>query len=65
MIEVVLSHGYTGPDPPGEGDHQALADALWKAAWARREPVEWTGIYVSRGETIDLVLTGRTEVEGG
>lgn len=64
MIEAARRHGDTGPDPPGEADDQALADALWQAARARREPVEWNGIYVSPGETVYRVLTGRIEVEG-
>lgn len=64
-IDVARRHGYTGPEPPSEGDDQALADALWRAARARREPVEWKGISVSPGETVYRVLTERIEVEGG
>ncbi len=64
MIEAARRQGYSGPDSPvTDIQEMALAAALWKAADARRVPVEWHGIPVGSQEMIELVLSGRIEIQ--
>jgi len=64
MIEAARRHGYGGPDrPQTDDDDLELAQALWKAADAKRTPVEWHNIPVGSKEMVYLVMTGRIEVE--
>lgn len=65
MIGAARRHGYSGPDrPQTDDDDLALADALWKAADAKRPPVEWHTIPVGSQEMVELVLAGSIEIEG-
>ena len=64
MIEAARRHGYDGPDcPQTDDDDLGLANALWKAANAKRAPVEWHNM-VGATEMTHLVMTGRIEIEG-